>query len=95
MPADLRADLAAASLIISKGDANYRRLIGDRHWPYTTPFDDVVCYLPAPLVALRTLKSDVLVGLKPGQQPILDQKDPDWLINGRWGLIQFSDKIND
>ncbi len=90
MPADLQVELAAANLIISKGDANYRRLLGDRHWDYTTPFDDVVCYLPTPLVALRTLKSDVLIGLKPGQQPILDQKDPDWLVNGRWGLIQFS-----
>lgn len=90
MPADLWDELAAANLIISKGDANYRRLLGDRHWPYTTPFSDVVCYLPAPLVALRTLKSDVLIGLKPGQQAVLDQKDPDWLVNGRWGLIQFS-----
>jgi uncharacterized protein with ATP-grasp and redox domains len=88
LPADLRDELAAATLIISKGDANYRRLLGDRHWPYTTPFADVVCYLPAPLVALRTLKSDVLIGLEPGQQSQLDQKDPDWLINGRWGLIQ-------
>jgi uncharacterized protein with ATP-grasp and redox domains len=94
IPADLQTELAAADLIISKGDANYRRLLGDRHWDYTTPFDDVVCYLPAPLVALRTLKSDVLIGLEPGQQPILDQKDPDWLVNGRWGLIQFSSKIN-
>lgn len=94
MPADLRDELAAAGLIISKGDANYRRLLGDRHWPYTTPFADVVCYLPAPLVALRTLKSDVLIGLQPGQQAKLDQKDPDWLVNGRWGLIQFS-KTND
>ena len=95
LPTDLQVNLSAASLIISKGDANYRRLLGDRHWPYITPFDDVVCYLPTPLVALRTLKSDVLIGIKPGQQAVLDQKDPDWLINGRWGLIQFSDKIND
>lgn len=92
LPADLTAELAAATLIISKGDANYRRLLGDRHWPYTTPFSDVVSYLPTPLVALRTLKSDVLIGLQPGQQTILDQKDPDWLVNGRWGLIQFSKK---
>lgn len=90
MPDDLQNELAAAYLIISKGDANYRRLLGDRHWPFTTPFDDVVCYLPTPLVALRTLKSDVLIGLKPGQQAVLDQKDPNWLINGRWGLIQLA-----
>ncbi|MCB9421820.1 MAG: protein-glutamate O-methyltransferase family protein [Ardenticatenaceae bacterium] len=86
--ADLHTELAAATLIISKGDANYRRLLGDLHWSYTTPFSDVVSYLPTPLVALRTLKSDVLIGLQPGQQAQLDQKDPDWLVNGRWGLIQ-------
>lgn len=89
MPADLRADLNAAALIISKGDANYRRLIGDRHWPYTTPFAAVVSYFPAPLVALRSLKSNVTVGLAPNQPSLLDQKDPNWLVNGRWGLIQF------
>jgi uncharacterized protein with ATP-grasp and redox domains len=88
MPADLRQELAAAHLIISKGDANYRRLLGDRHWPFTTSFADVVSYLPAPLVALRTLKSDVLVGLEPGREIVLNQKDVDWLTNGRWGLIQ-------
>ena len=95
MPTDLRVDLAAAGLIISKGDANYRRLLGDRHWPFTAPFADVVGYLPAPLVALRTLKSDVLAGLASGLQTILDQKDPNWLTNGRWGLIQFFDPQSD
>ncbi len=88
MPDDLRAELRSATLIISKGDANYRRLLGDRHWPYHTPFAQVVSYLPAPLVTLRTLKSNVLVGLAPGQEVMLNQKDPNWLTNGRWGLIQ-------
>ena len=91
MPADLRNELAAASLLISKGDANYRRLLGDRHWPFETPFTQIVSYLPAPLVALRTLKSPVAVGLDTAQSAQLDQKDHDWQINGRWGLIQFSD----
>ncbi|MCP4422613.1 MAG: protein-glutamate O-methyltransferase family protein [Chloroflexi bacterium] len=88
MPDDLRAELAAADLVISKGDANYRRLLGDRHWPYTTPFTAVVSYFPAPLVALRTLKANLVVGLTAKHIPILKQKDPDWLVNGRWGLIQ-------
>lgn len=90
MPADLHADLTAASLIISKGDANYRRLLGDRHWPLTTPFASIVSYLPAPLVALRTHKSPVAVGLHTAQPAHQKQKDPDWQTNGRWGLIQFS-----
>jgi len=89
MPASLRRKLSEADLLISKGDANYRRLLGDRHWPFTTPFDDIVGYLPAPLLALRTFKSEVAAGLHPEQVADLDKNDPDWLINGKWGVIQF------
>ncbi|MCB8984033.1 MAG: protein-glutamate O-methyltransferase family protein [Ardenticatenaceae bacterium] len=90
MPASLAADLQAAHLVISKGDANYRRLLGDRHWAFDTPFADVVAYFPASLLALRTLKSEVVVGLAPDLIAAMPQRDPDWLINGRWGLIQFA-----
>ena len=67
MPGDLHAELARMDLVIVKGDANYRRLLGDAHWPHETPFADVVSYFPAPVVALRTFKSEVAVGLAPGQ----------------------------
>lgn len=90
MPADLKSELAASNLVISKGDANYRRLLGDRHWPLTTPFADVVTYFPAPLLALRTLKSEIVVNLAEGQADALTTQDPDWLINGKWGVIQFA-----
>jgi hypothetical protein len=89
MPESLRQELAPSHLIISKGDANYRRLLGDAHWPFTTPFADITSYLPAPLLALRTAKSEVVAGLRPGQPERLFEVDPNWLINGRWGLIQF------
>ena len=89
MPATLRTELSYADLLISKGDANYRRLLGDRHWPFITPAEDVLRYVPAPLVALRVCKSEVIVGLRPGQPEELDQVDPDWKINGEWGMIQF------
>jgi uncharacterized protein with ATP-grasp and redox domains len=90
MPADLGQDLAQSALILSKGDANYRRLLGDRHWPFTTPFGDITSYMPAPLVALRTLKSEVCSGLAPGQPERISRQDLDWMINGRWGVIQFT-----
>ncbi len=89
MPDDLRSDLAQSDLVISKGDANYRRLLGDRHWDLTTPFDDVLCYFPAPLVALRTCKSEVAVGLRPGQPESITAQDEKWLVNGMWGMIEF------
>jgi uncharacterized protein with ATP-grasp and redox domains len=91
MPGPLRAELSESEMIISKGDANYRRLLGDRHWPPTTNFADVVSYSPAPLAALRTQKSEVAAGLEPGQAETVAGQDSEWLINGRWGVIQFWD----
>jgi hypothetical protein len=75
-------------LVISKGDAHYRRLLGDRHWPYETSFEDILAYYPAPLVALRTLKSELVAGLAPGQTAWVASQDPEWMLNGRWGMIQ-------
>ena len=89
MPEAMRRELADADLVISKGDANYRRLVGDRHWPETTPFEEIVGYFPAPLVALRTFKSEVHCGMKPGHAQALDQEDPHWRTNGERGVIQF------
>lgn len=88
LPHDLRADLAAADLVLVKGDANYRRLLGDAHWPPTTPFAHAVGYFPAPVVALRTLKGELIVGLQPGQAEAAVAADPAWLVNGRRGVIQ-------
>jgi uncharacterized protein with ATP-grasp and redox domains len=90
MPQELRQDLAHSTLIISKGDANYRRLLGDRHWPYTTSFQGIMAYAPAPLLALRSLKAELAAGLRREQIERLDQEDPQWMVNGRWGVIQFA-----
>jgi hypothetical protein len=89
MPATIRQEMSAANLVISKGDANYRRLVGDLSWNPATPFADVVNYFPASLAALRVLKAEVVLGLPPGKAGELDQVDPDWMLNGEWGVIQF------
>ncbi len=89
MPPALWQELGGAALVVSKGDANYRRLLGDRHWPPATPFADVVGYFPAPVVALRTCKSEVAIGLQPGQAEQVAVQDAEWLVNGQWGMIQF------
>jgi hypothetical protein len=94
MPDELRQDLSRAQLIISKGDANYRRLLGDRHWPYTSSFQAIMAYTPAPLLALRALKAEVAAGLRAEQIERLDVEDPEWLVNGRWGVIQFAEGKN-
>jgi hypothetical protein len=88
-PASLRDDLARSGLVILKGDVNYRRLLGDRHWPHTTRLEEVAAGFPAPLLVLRTLKGEILVGLAPGQATALAAQDPTWLINGQRGLIHL------
>jgi len=93
LPADLRHTLAAADLIISKGDANYRRALGDAQWPHTTPITSIVSYLPTPTLFLRTGKSEVLAGLSEATLAKMAQAEVDWLINGRWGIIQLASQV--
>lgn len=93
MPAKLRRSLSVTQLIISKGDANYRRILGDCHWAFDTPFSAIAGYFPAPLVALRTFKSEVAAGLPSAAPETLSHQDPNWLTNGKRGVIQFS--VND
>ncbi|MFG2044371.1 damage-control phosphatase ARMT1 family protein [Dactylosporangium sp. NPDC048998] len=84
-PDALAARFAAAELTILKGDLNYRRLVGDRHWPSTTPFEEVTGYFPGPVAALRTMKSDVVAGLPAGAERSLPQS---WRTSGAFALVQ-------
>ncbi|MFJ1702048.1 damage-control phosphatase ARMT1 family protein [Kitasatospora sp. NPDC088346] len=88
LPADLRAEFAGAAMTILKGDLNYRRLVGDRHWPATTPFADTAAHFPSPVTALRTLKSEVAVGLPAPLAARLDRTDPTWRTGGHHAVIQ-------
>ncbi|MER6677984.1 damage-control phosphatase ARMT1 family protein [Streptomyces sp. NPDC000983] len=89
MPDDLRAELGAATLTVLKGDLNYRRLVGDRRWPPTTPFADVTRHFPGPVAALRTLKSEVVTGLDAPTVAALDAAEgPRWRTGGTHALIQ-------
>ena len=58
------------------------------HWPPTTPFEGATAYFPAPLVALRTMKAELIVGLDEGQAERLCEQEPEWMVSGRRGLIQ-------
>jgi uncharacterized protein with ATP-grasp and redox domains len=89
MPDEIRQELSESDLVISKGDANYRRLSGDLDWPPTTSFQDVVRYFPSSLLALRVLKAELALGLSSSQVRELDGQDPDWRFNGNWAVIQF------
>ncbi|MFB7508395.1 damage-control phosphatase ARMT1 family protein, partial [Streptomyces broussonetiae] len=94
MPQDLRAEFAAATLTVFKGDLNYRRLVGDRMWPPTTPFAEVTGYFPGPVAALRTLKSDVVTGLSAATEAALVAAEAQrWRTNGTHALIQVSSDL--
>jgi hypothetical protein len=89
MPDDLRAECAGADLAIMKGDLNYRRLVGDRLWSPTTPFTAATAYFPGPVAALRTLKSDVIVGLDAAGVATLDATEgTTWRTAGTHALVQ-------
>ncbi|MCH5672365.1 damage-control phosphatase ARMT1 family protein [Streptomyces gilvus] len=89
LPADLRDDLAPSTLTIVKGDLNYRRLVGDRLWPPTTPFAGVTAHFPTPVAALRTLKSDVITGLAADTESALVAAEGQrWRTGGTHALIQ-------
>ena len=90
MPNPLRADLKErCDLSFVKGDANYRRLLGDRYWDYSAPFQDVVgCYFPCPVCSLRTLKAEVGCGMDEKQVERAKGLDDEWMVNGRFGVVQ-------
>lgn len=89
MPPRLQAAFSGSALTVIKGDANYRRIIGDALWHPETPFAQVMAYFPGPVLALRTSKSDGVVGLPAGTAERLSAVDPKWHTSGRYGLMQF------
>ncbi len=88
-PDDLKHDLAAADVLLVKGDANYRRTLEDRKWETSASLDELAGYFPAPFIALRTMKSELVVDVPKEAADRLSRLDPQWMINGRRGLIRF------
>lgn len=80
-------------LLVFKGDANYRRLLGEREWDPTTPFSKVVDYFPyASTLALRTLKYPLAAGIPADKlaQAKSTYGDLDWNCTGQCGVVQLS-----
>jgi hypothetical protein len=87
-PPHLVTTLSAASVVVLKGDANYRRLVGDALWAPDAPFAAAASCLPFPVLCLRTMKSDSILGLPAGLAEKLDATDREWRIDGRRGVAQ-------
>jgi len=94
MPKQLYEELSRLDMVILKGDVNYRRLLSDRQWPYTTPIEKIVTYFPTSLLILRTLKGEIIVGLKKGQAEKIEAEDPEWLTNGKRGIVQYIERAS-
>ncbi|MFF7848515.1 damage-control phosphatase ARMT1 family protein [Streptomyces sp. NPDC007910] len=88
MPEDLRGEFESATLTLLKGDLNYRRLVGDRLWDAKASFADLTAYFPGAVAALRTLKSDVIVGLEQEVLDGLERSGAAWRTSGTHALVQ-------
>ena len=89
---DLFLHLSRSDLVFFKGDLNHRKLTYDCAAPASTPFDVAIGPMAsaagAPKVcSLRTVKSDVVVGLGDDGDRIaekLDNNEPGWKISGKY-----------
>jgi len=92
---DLFLHLSRSDLVFFKGDLNHRKLTYDCAAPASTPFDIAIGPMAntagAPKIAsLRTIKSDVVVGLGDEGDVIaenLDATEPGWKISGKYVSI--------
>ena len=89
MPESVAARVARSSLVFLKGDANYRRLLGDRDCPLTADARPVAGYWPAPLCALRVLTSTAGCGVGEQVAARARKADAKFMTSGEWGMVQF------
>lgn len=90
LPQRLADKMAAAEAVLLKGDANYRRLLGDAHWPHDTP-PSAVLGTGWPAVrtfCLRTCKSEVLVGVPADRTASAASESAAWITAGQFGVVQ-------
>lgn len=96
---DLYNDLLKSDLVIFKGDLNYRKLTGDLLWNKTTAFSVAIQDLATsklPILALRTCKADVVVGMPEGLDEKVAKEYSDmgkdghfWPSSGKWAVVSF------
>ena len=91
LPPRLHTALADVRLVLLKGDFNYRRATNDAIWPPDVRLAEAIQTFPAPVLALRTLKCDTLVGVGRETVERLDATaKADWRTSGTYGVAQFA-----
>lgn len=91
MPRHVMNKLSTSSLVFVKGDANYRRLLGERQWPLDTPAKEVLSYWQVPVCALRTFKAEIGCGVSKESVARAEELDKRWLVSGKWGVVQLKE----
>ena len=89
MPLTLYLELEKSDMIVFKGDANYRRIFGDKELPLSLKTEDLAHYLPTNSMTIRILKSEIITGLSTHEISEVNHFEQDWLISGKYGLIQL------
>ena len=90
-PLDLKTHFEKSSLSIVKGDANYRKLVGERHYSVDKSFQECVAYFPgAAVCALRGLKCELVVGVSLDCAAKQQAMHPAWKVDGSRGVIQLA-----
>lgn len=92
---DLFLHLSDSDLVLFKGDLNHRKLTYDCHAPPNTPFEVAIGPLASeagspPVASLRTIKSDVVVGITDEDAARLDKDEPGWKISGKYAVVLLS-----
>lgn len=87
MPQHIQSRLSGSLLTLVKGDANYRRLLGEREWPLATPSADVLHYWHVPVCALRTFKAEIGCGVDAASEQRAVAADDNWMVSGKWGVV--------
>ena len=89
MPNDIEDKIRKCKVVFVKGDANYRRLLGEREWPLNTSAEEILSYWPVPVCALRTFKAEIGCGISKAVKEETEAMDDKWMVSGRWGVVQL------
>lgn len=92
---DLFQYLSESDLVIFKGDLNHRKLTYDCHFPIQSTFPNAIGPMASdpgapPVCSLRTIKSDVVVGIPEEVGARLDEEEPGWKISGKYAVVLLS-----
>ncbi|KIP11102.1 hypothetical protein PHLGIDRAFT_490483 [Phlebiopsis gigantea 11061_1 CR5-6] len=95
---DLFLHLSKSDLVIFKGDLNHRKLTYDCAAPASTPFSVAIGSMASapgapPVCSMRTIKSDVVVGLGKNGDEIaanLNKEEDGWKISGKYAVVLLS-----